>query len=119
MRSIVVLGMAALLASCTAQPSLTTNRTLSSRPPALSGRSDLLSTSDVNAIIAEVKRKSGPSTRVYRINVESANDAQAFYGNPDSYDRLASTHAAEVERRGSDWRLTGADVVTLRYGPAQ
>src|SRR5712671_6468106 len=106
MRSIVVLGIATLLASCTAQPSLTTSSPLSSRLPALSGRSDRLSTSDVNAIVAEVKRKFGPSTRVYRINVESANDAQAFYGNPDSYDRLASTHAAEVERRGSNWRLT-------------
>src|SRR6266516_4724037 len=107
MRSIEIPIMAALVASCTAQPSLTTSATLSSRSPALSGRSDLLSTSDVNAIVAEIKRKFGPSTRVYRINIGSANHAQAFYGNPDSYDHLASTHAAEVERRGSDWRLTG------------
>jgi hypothetical protein len=119
MRSIIALSMAALLASCTAQPSVTTSPTLSARLPTLGGQSDLLSTSDVNAIVAEVKRRFGPSTRVYRVNIESANHAQAFYGNPDSYDRLASTHAAEVERRGSDWRLTGTDIVTLRYGPAQ
>jgi hypothetical protein len=119
MQSIVALGMAALLASCASQASLTASQTISSRSPALTGRSDLLSTTDVNAIVAEVKRKFGPSTRVYRVNVESANNAQAFYGNPDSYDRLASTHAAELERRGSNWRLTGADIVTLRYGPAQ
>ena len=119
MQSIVALGVAALLASCTAQPSVTTSPALSSRPPALSGRSELLSTSDVNAIVAQVKRKFGSSVRVYRVNIESTNDAQAFYGNPDSYDRLASTHAAEVQRRGSNWRLTGTDIVTLRYGPAQ
>jgi hypothetical protein len=79
----------------------------------LSGRTDLLKTSDVLAIVAAVKRKFGPSTRVYRVKVERPNQAQAFYGNPDTYNVIGGNHAAELERRGSDWRLTGYEIVTV------
>ena len=107
MRRLLVTSVASLLFSCTTPAPLELSSHPPSRLPALDGRPELISTLDVYAIISELRRHLGSSTRVFRITVDSPNRVGAYNGSPDTYDGMTPSifYCAVVERRGGQWHF--------------
>ena len=87
--------------------------------PYIAGQRDLISVSDINAILVAVKRRQAEEKHqlipVYRIQIISTNEVRAFYGI--HYGALQSPDNSEymiVERRNRMWKVTEiAQLMTL------
>jgi hypothetical protein len=104
-----LLLVAALIAaaSCTQPTPSHVQNENPSRLPAVDGRSELLSTQQIQAIVVATRQqlaRSEPWARVYKVTVHSATKAEAFYGEPDDPRGGASFI---FELRKSRWVVTG------------
>jgi hypothetical protein len=94
-----------------AAASPTASHAATARFPAISGHATLLTTADVQVIVAAAREKlshtATPWTRIYAIDVHTANDVEAYYGNPLS----ADSPAFIMHRTHGRWRITGIGAI--------
>jgi hypothetical protein len=81
--------------------------------PAIGGRSELISPSELKALIAVARQKLTPlgaRGSIYRVDIKSGVKAQAWYGDQNADSILCLV----LERSKTGWRVTGEDGIDRR-----
>jgi hypothetical protein len=83
------------------------------RDPAIGGRSELISPTELKALIAVARQKLAPLGAlgsIYRVDILSRVKAKAWYGDQNADSILCLV----LERSQTGWRVTGEDGIDRR-----